>query len=248
MPLDAAGAQHHPERLAEVQQHRPLLDVQLEISCGIFELRAAFFDAFEIHADVPERVGQGNAILVLEDTGLVHVEVARASRRAEQTFSKARPFFISPIDEPDRHGRFAGVLGVEASENLDPGQHIEAAIEPAAIGHRVDVTANEQGAVTLAAQRAPEIARGVGMNHHRQRREFFPEPGAGLGPGRSERHALRAVFVAGQGAQFLEFGDRPFRVQRRAHAKSAKSRGARTRLLPLPLRGGEGRGEGELCG
>ena len=47
-----------PSGRSEVQQHRPLLDVQFEISGGILEFLAAFLHPFEIHPDLLQRVRQ----------------------------------------------------------------------------------------------------------------------------------------------------------------------------------------------
>ena len=44
--------------------------------------------------------------------------------------------------------------------------------------------------------------------------DLFPEPPAGVGPCRGERDALGAVGVAGEGAEFLEFGDGAFGIER----------------------------------
>ena len=40
------------------------------------------------------------------------------------------------------------------------------------------------------------VIRGVSMDFHRERLEFFVQPGAGTGPYGSERNALRAVLIA----------------------------------------------------
>jgi hypothetical protein len=65
---------------AEVEQHRTLFDVQLEIRHRVHELAAAVLHLLEIDADGLQRFGQRDARLVDERAGLVHVEVARARR------------------------------------------------------------------------------------------------------------------------------------------------------------------------
>ena len=207
-----------PSGRSEVEQHRPLLDVQFEIGGGILEFLAALLHALEIHADLLQRVRQSDAVLVLQAARLVHVEVARAGGRAEQALAEARAFFVGPIHQADGDGRLALVLGVDAAENFHPGQHVEAAVEPAAVGHRIHVAADQQRTLGFAAQGRPEIAGGIGVDFDGQRRELLPQPGARLDPLPREGDALRAVFVGGEAAQFLEFGHRPFRVQRSAHA------------------------------
>ena len=59
-------------------------------------------------------------------------------------------------------------------------------------------------------QRGPQIARRIRVRLHRQLRQFRLQPLARLRPGRREGDALRAVFVAGECAEFLQFGHRSF--------------------------------------
>ena len=73
VPLDTERAKNGTERQVQIQQHRPLFDVQFKVSCGVLEFFPAFFYAFKIDADFLQRVRQPDALLVLEYTRLVHV-------------------------------------------------------------------------------------------------------------------------------------------------------------------------------
>src|SRR6185437_13277185 len=55
--LNAEGAEHDAERQAQRLQHRPLLDVQLEVGDRVLELRPRLGRAIEVDAVGGERVG-----------------------------------------------------------------------------------------------------------------------------------------------------------------------------------------------
>jgi hypothetical protein len=99
----------------------------------------------------------------------------------------------------------AAVLRMDAAQDLEAGEDIEAAIEPAAVWHRIDVTANEQGGIGCAPQSRPGVAGLVVVHFHREVAGFFPQPRTRLRPSRRESDTLRAVFVAGQSTQFFQF-------------------------------------------
>ena len=182
VPFDAERAEHRAERQIQIQKHRALLDVQFQIRGGIFQFLAAVLHALEINADIFQRVRQFDSVLVHQAARFVHVEIAGAGGRAEQTFAEARAFFIGPIHEANRHRRLAVVLGIDAAENLHTGQHIEAAIEPAAVRHGIHVAADEQTFFRFAAQRRPGVARGVVVDFDRERFELFPAATRGSSP------------------------------------------------------------------
>src|SRR5688500_9965102 len=124
------------------------------------------------------------------------------------------------------------VIRIQPAQNLDSGQKIEAAVEPAAVRHRVDMTATEQRSRRLSAQGGPDVARLICRDLHGQTTKLLAEPRAGLRPRRCECDTLRTVVVAGKRTQFLEFGERTFRVERRVHVEeeftAIESAGAHT--------------------
>ena len=124
VPLDAESSEHGAEWNTEIEQHRTLFDVQFDVSRGVFQFFPGIFYFFEIDSVFLHRVDQENAIFVFEFSRFVHVDLARARGRTEKTFSKARAFFIAPIDQPNRNRRFAFVLRTDPPKNLDAGKRI----------------------------------------------------------------------------------------------------------------------------
>ena len=110
--------------------------------------------------------------LSIEAARFIHVEIAGAGGRAEQALAETRAFFVRPIHEAHRDGRLAVVLRVDAAQNFHARQHVETAIEPAAVRHGIDVAADEQRLFRFAAQCGPGIARRVVVNLDRQRCEL----------------------------------------------------------------------------
>ena len=58
------------------------------------------------------------------------------------------------------------------------------------------------------------------MNFNRECFELFLKPLSRFDPRRREGDALRAIGIAGEGAEFLEFSDGAFGIQRRTHAEN----------------------------
>jgi hypothetical protein len=77
----------------------------------------------------------------------------------KRLLAETRAFLIRPIDETHRERRLAAVLRADPAQNLDTREHVEAAVEPAAIWHRVHVPADKQRALGFAAQRRPRVSR-----------------------------------------------------------------------------------------
>ena len=213
--LDAEGAEHRAERKVERLEHRPLLDVQLEVGGRRLELSARLERAVEVDAVRGQRVGQRDPVTVDELAELVLVG-HRAGRgaRAEERAPEARAFLVGPVHQPDRDGRLA-VLGNPA-QHLDGAHHVEAAVEPAAVGHRVDVPAEQHRTRRRAAQREPLVAGLVDLLLHGQAGELAAQPLPRALPRLGPGHPLRAVLVAGQLLQLAELGDRTSRIQRHA--------------------------------
>ena len=134
-------------------------------------------------------------------------------RRAEQASAEARAFFVRPVHQPDRHRRPAVVFVRESAQHFQRRQHVQTAIQPAAVGHRIQMPADDQRLLRFAAQRDPAIARGVVVVLHRKSVELRREPLARLQPGVGPGDALRAVFVRRQCAKLLQFGDGSFGIQ-----------------------------------
>ena len=108
MALDAERPEHDAEREVHALEHRPLLDVQLEVGGGVLELTRRLGRAVEVDPVRSDRIGQRDAVGVGQLPQLVLVaHRARGRARAEQRAAEARPFLVGPADEPDRDRRLA---------------------------------------------------------------------------------------------------------------------------------------------
>ena len=150
MALDAEGAQDDAERQVERLEHRPLLDVQLQIGGGALELRARVERAVEIHAVSGHGVGKRRTAGIHPRAQLLLVG-HRAGRggRAEERAAEACTLFVGPVDEANRQRR-RPFLG-EPAQHLEARDDVERAVEPAAVRHRIDVTADQQRPIRAAA-------------------------------------------------------------------------------------------------
>ena len=220
MTLHAECPEHRAKGQIHIEQHRSLLDVQLEISRGVLQFLAAVFDLLEIDADILERIGKLDPVLVNQPARLLHIEIARAGSGTEKAFAKPRAFLVRPINHAHRDRRLAVVLCVDAAHDLDSCQRVEAAVEPSAVRHRIDVAAHEQLFLALTTQRRPEIPRSIIVDFHRQSIETLFQKLARRNPRRCKGDPLRAVRVAGQRAQFLELVDRSPGIQSAGHGKN----------------------------
>jgi hypothetical protein len=135
----AADRRRQPPR---VEQHRALLDVQLEVSEDAVEPRGGRAGAVEVDAAGRERVLQPHAVAVAQVADVVGVELARDGRRAEQASPEAGALLIGPVDEP--HGDLWRLAdGGERAQDAERREDPERAVEPAAGRHRVDVRAHD---------------------------------------------------------------------------------------------------------
>ena len=148
--LDAERAEHDAERQVHRLEHRPLLDVQLEV--GAPRSRAAQRASSARSRSTPcARSASGSAMPSRSVSFAQLVLVAhraRRGRRAEERAAEARALLVGPVDEPHRDRRLA-LLG-DPAQHLDAGEHVQAAVEPAAVRHRVDVPADQQRALGRA--------------------------------------------------------------------------------------------------
>ncbi len=94
--------------------------------------------------------------------------------------------------------------------------HVEAAVEPAAVRHRVDVAADQQRALGRAGEREPLVSRLVDLLHRPRAGDLLAQPAARRLPGVRPGDALGAVLVAGQLAELLQLGDGARGVERHA--------------------------------
>ena len=68
---------------------------------------------------------------------------AGKGRRAKQAAAEARAFFIGPIDQANRDRRTSVVLVGESAQDFERRHHAQAAVEPAAVGHGIEMAAED---------------------------------------------------------------------------------------------------------
>ena len=164
-----------------------------------------------------ERVGQRDAVGVAPLAQLVLVgHRAGGGAGAEQRAAEARALLVGPVDEPHGDRRLA-LLG-QPSQHLDAAHDVEAAVEPAAVRHGVDVAADEQRALGGAAQREPLVAGLVDLLLDRHGGELPAQPLARPLPRLRPGDALGAVLVSGQLLELAQLLDGAGRLER--HARS----------------------------
>ena len=210
--LDAERAEDDAEGKPERLEDGPLLDVQLEIGgCG-FELGPSVERRIEIDTVRRERVGQRDAVAVDELPKLVLVgHRSRCCARAEEAAAEACAFLVGPVHEPDRDRRLS--LARDPTQHLDARDDVEAPVEPAAVRDRVDVSADEDGALRLSGQREPLVPSRVDRLLRGGARDEVTEPLARTFPRLRPRHALRPVLVSGELPELLQLGDGSLRIE-----------------------------------
>jgi sugar lactone lactonase YvrE len=75
------------------------------------------------------------------------------------------------------------------------------------------VAADEEGLIGLAVEGEPEVSCGIEVGFDGEFGHFAFQPIARGLPDWGEGDALGSIVVAGEGAEFLQVRDRPFRVE-----------------------------------
>ncbi len=222
--LDAEGAEDDAEREVERLEHRPLLDVELEIRGSASSCDARLERTIEVDVERPDRIGQRDAVAVDELAELVLVgHRAAGGGRAEQRPAEAGALLVRPVDEP--HGDRRRPIVGDAAQHLCAREDVEAAVEPAAVRHGVHVAADQDGALGVASERVPVVSRSVPLDLERQIGERVGEPRAAPRPGLRPGDALCAVLVPGQRAELVEPGHDAGGVERHRPDTNAVARG-----------------------
>ena len=165
VPLDTKRAEHRAERQIEIEQHRALLDVQFEIGGRVLQVPCRNLS--------PSR----NRCRVLSTHRATRCRPcpsdARASSISRFPEQAEEPKRLLPKRAPSssaqstRRTVTGGLPSYCASMRRrisTPGERIQTAIEPAAVRHGIDVSADEKRFFGFAAQRRPKISGGVIVN------------------------------------------------------------------------------------
>ena len=156
--LDPEGAEHHAQREVERLEHRPLLDVQLEVGGRVLEL-----------PPLHRSRGRGRRRTRSRASASANAVRDRCSSRSSSWSAIEPAAALEPnSDRPKRAPSSSAQLtrrtvsgGVPSSceppQHLDARHHVQAAVEPAAVRHRVDVTADQERAFGVAAEGEPLV-------------------------------------------------------------------------------------------
>src|SRR5918997_3755198 len=185
------GTEHHPQRVVHALEDWSLLDVQLDVRCGVLELPVGLVHPVELHAVLAQSVGERYAIPVFEVAHFVRVENVGGGARPEQAPPEPRALLVRPVHEPQGDG---ALLRGEDPHDLQRGDGVEGAVEPATLGDGVYVPAEEDGLLRVAWGGGPEVPRLVPLDLDAlYLLELALEPVARLDPLVRPGHPARAV-------------------------------------------------------
>jgi len=161
--LDSLSAKHSGERKIETLEDGALLDVEFEIRGGVLAFLGGFGEPVDLDAAAAQRVFEFDAIAIGADAVRRNRMCTRKGGRAEQATAEARAFFVGPVDDTNGDGRLAVEFVVESAKNLEGGNDVERAVEPATIGHGIEVATDEKTFFGCTGESDPVVARGVVM-------------------------------------------------------------------------------------
>src|SRR4029453_18966845 len=131
--------------------------------------------------------------------------------------------------------RQLALVGRQRAQDLEAGDDVQAAVEPAAVRDRVQVSADDDEALRVAGGGGPEVPGRVAVDGDAvDARQLLAEPVVGGLPGVGPGDALRSVLVSGEAPELSQSLDRPRGVDL-AHVGNLAARGRRrARLSDLP--------------
>ena len=219
--LDALGAGNDGQGEAALFEDGALFDVEFKISGGVDLFPGGFADHVHIDAATFEGGREGLALVVGADAVRGDGVGAGEGGGAEQRAAETGAFFIGPVDQADGQGRIAFVVDGKGAQHFKAGQDAERAVEPAAVGDRIEMAAKQERPRALAGKRDPVVAGGIVVALHQvavgQGVDQRLKPGAGLEPGGRPGDTLRALGVRGEGAQGFKMGKDLLRIDRHGY-------------------------------
>ena len=153
-----------------------------------------------------ERVRQRDAVAVLQVAHVVGFQGASGGARAEEAAPEAGALFVGPVHETQGNGT---LLRGEGAHDFEGADHVQGAVEPAAVRDGVYVSAEKDGPLGVAGCRGPDVAGLVGLylGYAFYLLQLAPEPLAGLRPLVGPGDAAGAVGAAGEVGQLFQFLD-----------------------------------------
>ena len=226
--LDAVSADHRAGGSPHRFEHGPLLNVELEVGAwvALLERAAGLGHAVEVDAVLGQGVHEPHALAIDEATHAVGHETAAGTRRPEQAARETRPLLVGEVDDGQRDRRRCALV---AAQRLHARKHAERTVEPAAVGHRVEVAADDDGVWTRARQRDPVVSGGVGFRAQPLGGQQVVEPAARITPHRAPRDPLGTLGIAGPHRQGAEAGNHS------ACTHVVSSRAAKRRVEPRAI-------------
>ena len=159
--LDAERAEHKLERYVHRLEHGALLDVQLEVGRRVLELGAA--SSAESRSTSKAAIAPGSGTPSASFSA--RRSSCRPSSRRRPTSRRERPgsglLLVRPRDEP--YGRAGGSpsSAIRRRSTSAPATTLRAAVEPAAVRHRVQVPADDERLLARTRERPPVAAGSV---------------------------------------------------------------------------------------
>ena len=178
--------------------------MQFEICSDILALRGRVPNPVNVNAHLLQSRFQRNPVPIRPSPVGRNRLRPRKCRRSEQAAAKTRPLLIRPIHQSHSKRRFSVVFFRQIPHHLKSRNHAEASIQPAAVGNRVKMAAENKRLLARAPQRDPLISRGIEVSLHRKADQLAPKPFARLEPCGCKRNPLRPVSVGRQVAKLAQ--------------------------------------------
>ena len=139
-------------------QDRPLLDVQLEVRVDVAAAHLGLADV----ADLRQRAAVGDAVVVGAGVRPLEIAQAREDGGSQHRRVEAGALLVRPVHHLDGTAGLDAVI-VEGAKDLEPGQHSEDSVEPAAGVLRVEVAPHQhrRGVVLAPGAAREDVAHPV---------------------------------------------------------------------------------------
>ena len=159
--LDPGAARDRARPQSLRLEHRALLDVELEVGAEPARVaRGPRGRRVELDAVLGQDLGDRAASASVSEVELFGDQGAGEGGAAEEAAAEPGALLVGPVDSTRARGGVSPAAA-QARSTPEPGDHAERPVEPAAVGHRVEVGADGQRRRTsVGARRAgPEVAR-----------------------------------------------------------------------------------------
>jgi hypothetical protein len=162
--FDADRSGHGADRQALPFQHRPLLNVRLQVSLGATDLLPRLVQAIQVDAVLGDHITepQPSGIGKLADFG--HVQRSRHGGRAKQAVPESGAFLVRPFHQRERARQRPARR--QSAQDLHRAHDAVGAVEPAAVRDRVQVRADDHDPAAATRQPCPLVARRVRTDSH----------------------------------------------------------------------------------